>query len=189
MDRIIKMVSLQSIYSPSQQPIHNAKRHAWPDHLRRIVHTTDEHPFLVAEGEELRWVEAGQLIIGDMVVSADGTIGLVEAVEIILEAQTMYNLTVALSATYVVGTGQWVVHNVECPVGWSKGLPYKPAPSGIYMFDDANYGKLYVGKAGSGDIRTSLSDHARNDKKKRPNKHWLADPKKAVWLKVSYQYT
>lgn len=60
----------------------------------------------MAEGEELRWVEAGQLIIGDMVVSADGTIGLVEAVEIILEAQTMYNLTVALSATYVVGTGQ-----------------------------------------------------------------------------------
>lgn len=84
-----------------------------------VVHTTDEHPFLVMDGETTRWVEAGQLNIGDTVLAADGTTGIVEAVEVVDEPQTMYNLTVALAATYLVGSGQWVVHNQDIPIGFN----------------------------------------------------------------------
>ncbi|GAB5492118.1 MAG: hypothetical protein Phog2KO_23330 [Phototrophicaceae bacterium] len=78
-----------------------------------MVHTTDEHPFLVKDGEEYHWVEAGNLNIGDTVVSSNGSLGEVEAVTVIDEPQTMYNLTVDLVATYLVGEGQWVVHNSD----------------------------------------------------------------------------
>lgn len=81
-----------------------------------VVHTTDEHPFLVMNGDEYRWVEAEHLNIDDQVVSVDSSLGVVEAVTIIDEPQTMYNLTVDLVATYVIGEGHWVVHNSNWPL-------------------------------------------------------------------------
>jgi RHS repeat-associated protein len=74
------------------------------------IHTTDEHPFLNADGV---WVNAQDLQVGDEVVSADGDVGIVEAIERIDEPQMMYNLSVAVVATYLVGDGKWVVHNVD----------------------------------------------------------------------------
>jgi RHS repeat-associated protein len=76
------------------------------------IHTTDEHPFLNADGV---WVNAQDLQVGDEVVSADGDVGIVEAIERIDEPQMMYNLSVAVVATYLVGDGKWVVHNVDRP--------------------------------------------------------------------------
>ncbi|MEO1256869.1 MAG: polymorphic toxin-type HINT domain-containing protein, partial [Bacteroidota bacterium] len=74
------------------------------------LHTTAEHPFFVPERG---WVEAGQLNIGDLVRAADGGCGAVEAVTVIDEPQTMYNLTISLVATYLVGEQGWVVHNED----------------------------------------------------------------------------
>jgi len=72
------------------------------------VHTTDEHPFLLSDG---LWIEAGKLEVGDEVLAADGSVGVVETVVVVDTPQTMVNLTVELAATYVVGAGRWVVHN------------------------------------------------------------------------------
>ncbi len=75
------------------------------------LHTTDEHPFYVIRDNEEQWVQAQHLHIGDAILSALGETGIVEDIIIIDQPQTMYNLTVSLVATYLVGNGQWVVHN------------------------------------------------------------------------------
>ncbi len=77
------------------------------------LHTTDEHPFYVVRDDQEQWVQAKHLHIGDKVVSGLGEIGTIEDIIIIDQPQTMYNLTVSLVATYLVGDGQWVVHNVN----------------------------------------------------------------------------
>ncbi len=75
------------------------------------LHTTDEHPFYVIRNNQEQWVQAQHLQADDRVLAADGTLGVVEAIEIVDQPQTMYNLTVSLVATYLVGNGQWIVHN------------------------------------------------------------------------------
>ncbi|MEO1255757.1 MAG: nucleic acid/nucleotide deaminase domain-containing protein, partial [Bacteroidota bacterium] len=57
------------------------------------------------------------LNIGDLVRAADGSCGAVETVTVIDEQQTMYNLTISLVATYLVGEQGWVVHNKD---GWCR---------------------------------------------------------------------
>ena len=83
------------------------------------LETTAEHPFYVvadapwlATGEtQGRWVEAGDLQVGDAVQQADGTTGTVTAVAVVAQPQRMYNLTVADAHTFFVGDGEWLVHN------------------------------------------------------------------------------
>jgi len=77
------------------------------------IHTTDEHPFLTADGD---WVTAESLSVDDEVIASDGTTGRISALERINEPQMMYNLSVAVVATYLVGEGRWVVHNVKKPL-------------------------------------------------------------------------
>ncbi len=72
------------------------------------IETTPEHPFLTADGT---WVTADELAVGDELQGAAGHTGTVEAVAFVAAPQTMYNLTVADAHTYVVGDGEWVVHN------------------------------------------------------------------------------
>ena len=77
------------------------------------IHTTDEHPFLIVLENGVQWTEAKHLNSGDAVLASDGSLGEVESVNVIDEPQTMYNLTVDLVATYLVGEQGWVVHNVD----------------------------------------------------------------------------
>ncbi len=93
------------------------------------LHTTDEHPFYVIRDDQEQWVQAKHLHIGDRVVSGLGEIGTVEDIIIIDQPQTMYNLTVSLVATYLVGDGQWVVHNVQCYRFANKDDPDDMLPS------------------------------------------------------------
>jgi RHS repeat-associated protein len=72
------------------------------------VHTTAKHPFLTAEQG---WVKAGQLQPGMHVIRADGQVGVVEDIQVIPGAGTMYNLEVSQVHTFEVGIGRWVVHN------------------------------------------------------------------------------
>jgi len=55
------------------------------------------------------WVTAESLSVGDEVIASDGTTGRISALERINEPQMMYNLSVAVVATYLVGEGRWVV--------------------------------------------------------------------------------
>jgi RHS repeat-associated protein len=73
------------------------------------LHTTSEHPFLT---KEKGFLPAGQLKPGMHVLRADGSFGVVTAWKRIPGTATMYNLTVQQDHTFVVGTDQWVVHNV-----------------------------------------------------------------------------
>jgi hypothetical protein len=87
-----------------------------------LIETTPEHPFYTTEDQ---WVTAGDLQISDGVRRVDGSYGIVEAVEVVHQSQSMYNLTVADAHTYFVGDGQWLVHN-KCGSIWppnpKKGL-------------------------------------------------------------------
>jgi intein/homing endonuclease len=75
-----------------------------------LIHTTDEHLFYV---RDKAWVEAGELSVGTEILKSYGSYGIVEAVIVISEPQTMYNLTIALAHTFVVGEQGWVVHNQD----------------------------------------------------------------------------
>jgi hypothetical protein len=75
-----------------------------------VVHTTSEHPFYTTEHG---FTPAGKLKAGMHILRADGSVGVVTQVKLVHKTQTMYNLEVAHDHTFVVGSGQWVVHN-EC---------------------------------------------------------------------------
>ena len=81
-----------------------------------VVHTTDEHPFFVVKDGEGEWVKAKDLQIGDVIFNTMGKDGIVDAVEVVDKPQQMYNLSVQLVASYFVGDGQWLVHNMDCPI-------------------------------------------------------------------------
>lgn len=57
------------------------------------------------------WVEGAELRVGDRVPSAEGGPGSVEAISWSRGPATMYDLTVAISHTFFVGDGGWLVHN------------------------------------------------------------------------------
>ena len=76
-----------------------------------IITTTSNHPFYTVERG---WVVAGQLRLGEQVLQADGSTGIVEASAFVVEPQRMYNLTVDTAHTFFVGAGRWVVHNAGC---------------------------------------------------------------------------
>ncbi|HVB62627.1 MAG TPA: ribonuclease domain-containing protein [Ktedonobacteraceae bacterium] len=53
-----------------------------------------------------------QLKIGMHVLRADGRYGEITGYHIVPGSAVMYNLTVAYDHTFVVGSGEWVVHNI-----------------------------------------------------------------------------
>lgn len=75
-----------------------------------LIHTTANHPWLTSDRG---WVQAGDLKPGEAVVTLDGASSTVVWVHIVPGQADMYNLTVANDHTYAVGTGQYVVHNID----------------------------------------------------------------------------
>lgn len=73
-----------------------------------LVHTTSKHPFLT---EEDGFVPAGQLLVGMHVLQADGSVGVITMIQRVPGNRMMYNLEVAHDHTFMVGEGQWIVHN------------------------------------------------------------------------------
>ncbi|MEO1290471.1 MAG: polymorphic toxin-type HINT domain-containing protein, partial [Chloroflexota bacterium] len=149
------------------------------------LHTTAEHPFFVPERG---WVEAGQLNIGDLVRAADGSCGAVDSVTMIDEPQTMYNLTISLVATYLVGEQGWVVHNTNdficryLPAGEAgqyrlqtkDGPP--PRVSGIYEYIDRTRDDLwYVGEA------TDLRARLRRERSEGRFNDWI----EVIWTPLN----
>jgi intein/homing endonuclease len=80
-----------------------------------VIRTTIEHPFWVYNRG---WVRAEQLGVGDMLVSDDGQVKLVEDVLDTGEYETVYNVRVADFHTYFVGGTAWGfsvwAHNAAC---------------------------------------------------------------------------
>ena len=85
------------------------------------IETTPWHDFYTDEG----WEDAGDLQIGDLILSLDGNYYVVDSVETVPGEQVMYDLTVDDAHTFAVGTGRWVVHNicVTTPSGQVVDIP------------------------------------------------------------------
>jgi hypothetical protein len=65
---------------------------------------------------EKGFLPVGQIVLGMHVVEADGQTGVVSGWTVVPGVMTMYNLEVAQDHTFVVGAGQWVVHNSDCEI-------------------------------------------------------------------------
>ncbi|MHB8595880.1 MAG: RHS repeat-associated core domain-containing protein [Ktedonobacteraceae bacterium] len=76
------------------------------------VHTTSEHPFLTAERG---FLPAGKIKAGMHILRADGSTGVITGWKIVHATKVMYNLEVANDHTFVVGNGEWIVHNKCAP--------------------------------------------------------------------------
>jgi hypothetical protein len=132
------------------------------------VECTAGHPFWVATGLDLerrptstefssdedaptstgRWIEARWLRLGDQFLTRTGRSATVVGLSIRFERIKVYNLAVNRLHNYTVGHGGMLVHN-ECP-GQS-------AIRGIYIFENARTGALYVGR--SVDVVRRLAQH------------------------------
>jgi hypothetical protein len=81
----------------------------------QAIKTTAEHPFYVPAQE--RFVPAGELQVGDLLVSSQGTLIPIESISSLNEITTVYNLRVADHHTYFVGGALWGwdvwVHNAS----------------------------------------------------------------------------
>jgi hypothetical protein len=71
----------------------------------QAIKTTAEHPFYVPAQE--RFVPAGELQVGDLLVSSQGTLIPIESITSLNEITTVYNLRVADYHTYFVGGALW----------------------------------------------------------------------------------
>jgi hypothetical protein len=102
----------------------------------QTIKTTAEHPFYVPAQE--RFVPAGELQVGDLLVSSQGNLIPIESITSLNEITTVYNLRVADHHTYFVGGALWGwdvwVHNAYDP----KILNFRtrhglPSPEGIHQ--------------------------------------------------------
>jgi hypothetical protein len=102
----------------------------------QAIKTTAEHPFYVPAQE--RFVPAGELQVGDQLVSSQGVLVPIESISDLNEITTVYNLRVADHHTYFVGGALWGcdvwVHNAYDP----KILNFRsrhglPSPEGIHQ--------------------------------------------------------
>ena len=119
------------------------------------IDTTTNHPFYV---EDKGWVAAGDLEIGDTLITADGDEVEVTDLELekLAEPITVYNLEVADFHTYFVGEYGVLVHNKY---------------SGSYDIEFAS-GKHYVGKGSEARMEKSAQRVSKKFNDAVVNKEW-----------------
>ena len=79
-----------------------------------VIESTDNHPYYV-KGKD--FVEAKDLVKGDVLVDANGEEHIIESVELIDNSNvvTVYNMNVEGNHNYYVGDSMVLVHNAGCP--------------------------------------------------------------------------
>lgn len=120
------------------------------------IETTPGHPFWVVRGEELayrpwpehagppnasgvvegRWVKAGDVRVGDVLLLRDGRQVPIEKIEVRPGGQAVYNFRVEGLDSYAVGLASLLVHNMSegesqpgpYDVGLAKDLRRNPVP-------------------------------------------------------------
>jgi hypothetical protein len=81
----------------------------------KVIHATDGHPFWVEGRDE--WVDAGDLQVGDVLLTEDGTTATVDAVRAYTMVGRVFNLTVQGLHTYYAGAELVLVHNAARACG------------------------------------------------------------------------
>ena len=113
------------------------------------VRSTWHHPYWVVSGEELdqrplpdqldeqlvsidgvpgRWVDAGDLRPGDVLLSRSGGQSTIEAIETEQTQETVYHIYVEELHNYSVGNAEWLVHNGH---GGKNLSDHNPVPRNI----------------------------------------------------------
>ncbi|HEU5376518.1 MAG TPA: polymorphic toxin-type HINT domain-containing protein [Ktedonobacteraceae bacterium] len=101
-----------------------------------VLHTNERHPFLT---QEQGFLPVSQLKAGMHILRADGSVGVVSNITVVPGSQVMYNLTVAHDHTYVVGTGQWIVHNTNCGNFAQAAVDWLKSPAGANKLNHIFY--------------------------------------------------
>jgi hypothetical protein len=101
-----------------------------------VVHTNQDHPFLTVEQG---FLAVGKLKLGMHILRADGRTGVITGWKVVPGSSVMYNLEVARDHTFVVGTGQWVVHN-DCPASSTSGNNPNAQRGNNFHYDLVNGG-------------------------------------------------
>ena len=81
-----------------------------------VIHTNQKQPFLTVEQG---FVPVSQLHVGMHVIQAAGSTGTITRLKAIAGSMKMYNLEIAQDHTFIVGEGEWIVHN--CAAGPASG--------------------------------------------------------------------
>ena len=118
-----------------------------------VVHTNQKHPFFTIEKG---FVPVGQIIKGMHVLRADGRISVITGWRIVPGVKLMYNLEVAQDHTFVVGDGQWVVHNC----GSAKEVFQKLNNSGYQL--EEHFINRWLGGRGNGLSAQNVVDVLQN---------------------------
>jgi subtilisin family serine protease/flagellar hook assembly protein FlgD len=85
-----------------------------------VIETTNSHPFWV---KDKGWVLAEELTIGDLLTDSKGQQLSILDIQILKEAQQVYNFSVAEYHTYYITEKEILVHNTSCfPVGIYRKL-------------------------------------------------------------------
>jgi RHS repeat-associated protein len=96
---LVDLTLTQSVHAPHSAVLSK---------VSETIHTNKKHPFFT---EEYGFLPVAQLKLGMHILQADGHDGVVTGWRIVSGSKMMYNLTVLQDHTFVVGMGQWVVHN------------------------------------------------------------------------------
>lgn len=98
------------------------------------ITTTANHPFYV---KDRGFVNAGELQVGDKVLSADGNVYFVEKsyIEILKKPEKVYNFQVEDFHTYHVGKTRVLVHNADYESGINSSNPFYKQGGGSNLDD------------------------------------------------------
>jgi RHS repeat-associated protein len=112
---------------------------------RTPLHPTWSHPFWVKRGDATdgSWIEAGNMLVGDLVQTMQGSWRRVVSITPLPGQETVYNFTVEEDHDYFVGEQGLLVHNAGGPFSiwdWSGYPEGVPQPSGPFnLLDGPDY--------------------------------------------------
>ena len=82
---------------------------------RSPLRPSTHHPFWARRGDQPeRWINSGQLRVGDRLLTMDGNWRAIVAIALVDHEETVYNFTVAKDHDYFVGQTGFLVHNATC---------------------------------------------------------------------------
>ncbi len=84
--------------------------HLLGDDAAEVITATAEHPWYV---QSVGWVGTSELLVGDVIATANGGSVVVEAIDATEVVTTVYNFEVEGTHTYFVGTLNALVHNLK----------------------------------------------------------------------------
>ena len=97
------------------------------------LRSTAEHPYLRVSEQGQRWVEAGELQIGDQVRTVSG-LATITFIEKCNDVTPIYSLVIFSNHTFAVGDAGIIVHNGECAKALIKAIKLKWGNTGYEKF-------------------------------------------------------